>query len=575
MNPSNAVKDVDPATSAPTQGGAQPRAPPGTGTSAGTDDEGKRLRPKLIHTSTYHETASKREGISLVDYPDSPGSDSFSPVPVQAPPVVGPGVVWAEQTPEKTGSLELDPDFPAQEQESELGMSKEGMDSGFKSGGKSAKIRSLFGKRSPISSPDMFRDSSSPDPNRTTEVGSDSDSDLIPNSLVQANSQPRVPILKLPRLSSSSNPPESSQVGMGRKRKGSKVVLSSSSNSSSGSVASDSEKEVGRVPERDNSGSSDSERGCDEGPKSFRAKGAETMPEVYPKGWVGPESGSHDLTNDSLKDFKISRKLKGNMTNLEKRQTRNLQNFEKGQKNQDFSYKNPKNPKHPKLVVPKLTKEVAKRGGGSGRGKPGNPRTRSTRPHKPNEGTSYAELMKTGFNFGGSNSNKTSNKKKTSSTVPPKNPPWIPSGSAKGDFPPLKPRSRKEATKDVDTVKTLEVVKDNSLKPSPRAGPVGTSKRAPIMLPESIYPQKPPQGPQRLKKSESPLALSKKPSASSATLKKNGANPPEGQKKCETSVPQRAGPSSSPSSKPTSSATLAGGKEKGKVAPPLKITQKQ
>ena len=247
MNPSNAVKDVDPATSAPTQGGAQPppRAPPGTGTSAGTDDEGKRLRPKLIHTSTYHETASKREGISLVDYPDSPGSNSFSPVPVQAPPLVGPGVVWAEQTPEKTGSRELDPDFPAQEQESELGTSSVGMDSGFKSGGKSAKIRSLFGKRSPISSPDMFRDSSSPDPNRTTEVGSDSDSDLIPNSLVRANSQPRVPILKLPRLSSSSNPPESSQVGMGRKRKGSKVVLSSSSNSSSGSVASDSEKEAG------------------------------------------------------------------------------------------------------------------------------------------------------------------------------------------------------------------------------------------------------------------------------------------------------------------------------------------
>ena len=99
MNPSNAVKDVDPATSAPTQGGAQPppRAPPGTGTNAGTDDEGKRLRPKLIHTSTYHETASKREGISLVDYPDSPGSDSFSPVPVQAPPKEGP-----EPVPERT-----------------------------------------------------------------------------------------------------------------------------------------------------------------------------------------------------------------------------------------------------------------------------------------------------------------------------------------------------------------------------------------------------------------------------------------------------------------------------------------
>merc|ERR1712115_647747 len=123
-------------------------------------------------------------------------------------------------------------------------------------------------------------------------VGSDSDSDLIPNSLVRANSQPRVPILKLPRLSSSSNPPESSQVGMGRKRKGSKVVLSSSS--SSGSVTSDSEKGAGGVPEQDDSGSSDSERGCKGGPKSFGAKEVETMPEVYPKGWVGPGSGSLD-----------------------------------------------------------------------------------------------------------------------------------------------------------------------------------------------------------------------------------------------------------------------------------------
>ena len=41
-----------------------------------------------------------------------------------------------------------------------------------------------------------------------------------------------------------------------------------------------------------------------------RAREAEAMPEVYPKGWVGPGSGSLDLTNDSLKDFKISRKLK-------------------------------------------------------------------------------------------------------------------------------------------------------------------------------------------------------------------------------------------------------------------------
>ena len=420
----------------------------------------------------------------------------------------------------------------------------------------------------------MMWKSSSPDPNRTTEVGSDSDSDLIPNSLVQANSQPRVPILKLPRLSSSSNPPESSQVGMGRKRKGSKVVLSSSS--SSGSVTSDSEKRDGGVPEQDDSGSSDSERGCKGGPKSFGAKEVETMPEVYPKGWVGPGSGSLDLTNDSLKDFKISRKLKGNMTNLEKKQIRNLQNFEKGQKNQDFSYKNPKNPKHPKLVVPKLTKEVAKRGGGSGRGKPGNPRTRSTRPHKPNEGTSYAELMKTGFNFGGSNSRKNPNKKNTSSTVPPKNPPWIPSGPAKGDFPPLKPRSRKEATKDVDTVKTLEGVKDNSLKPSPRAGPVGTSKRAPIMLPESIYPppQKPPQKPLRLQKSESSLSLSKRPSASSATLKNKEANPPEGQKSFKSNTPHKA--RSPPSlSRPTSSGPPTGEKEKGKVAPPPKVPQNQ
>ena len=124
MNPSKTDKGVDATTTpAPTQGGppSPSRGPPGTGTTAGSDDEGKRSRPKLIQTSTYHVTASKREGFILVDYPDSSGPDSLSPVPVQASPLGGPGVVWAEQTPERTGSFESDPDFPSQKQESELG----------------------------------------------------------------------------------------------------------------------------------------------------------------------------------------------------------------------------------------------------------------------------------------------------------------------------------------------------------------------------------------------------------------------------------------------------------------------
>ena len=102
MNPSKSNKDADSA-SAPTQGGppSPSRGPPGTGTEAGLDDEGKRLRPKLITTNTYHVTASKRGGISLVDYPESPGSDSFTPDPVQASHLERPGAVWVEATPKK------------------------------------------------------------------------------------------------------------------------------------------------------------------------------------------------------------------------------------------------------------------------------------------------------------------------------------------------------------------------------------------------------------------------------------------------------------------------------------------
>ena len=96
------------------------------------------------------------------------------------------------------------------------------------------------------------------------------------------------------------------------------------------------------------------------------------------------------------------------------------------------------------------------------------------------------------------------------------------------------------------------------------------------MLPESIYPppQKPPQKPQRLKKSESSLSLSKRPSTSSAAPKVKESNPPEGQKNCRANTPHRA--RSSPSlSKPTPSVPPTGGNEKGKVAaPPPQSTPK-
>ena len=92
-----------------------PRGPPGTGTEAGLEDDGKWPRPNLIHTYLSPTRASR--GILLVDYPDSPGSDSTHSVPDQASPVGRPGSAWPNKTPEKSGLNESNPDFPGNDGE--------------------------------------------------------------------------------------------------------------------------------------------------------------------------------------------------------------------------------------------------------------------------------------------------------------------------------------------------------------------------------------------------------------------------------------------------------------------------
>ena len=230
--------DQDAGASAPNEGGPRPppRGPPLTGKEAGLGDGGKRPRPNLIHT---YIPKRANNGI-LVDYPDSSGSDSPSPAQDQASPEGRPGSDWPVQTPVKSGPNESDPDFPdgiaGSGSGSKLGAGREGaqdLDSGFKSV-KSVKFRS-FG--SPCSSVDMFLDSSQ-EPKRVG-VDSDSDSDLIPNSLAQITPPSRIPILRLNRLPTSPlSDLESSQV-VGRKRKGGQVILSSSSGSGSASELDD------------------------------------------------------------------------------------------------------------------------------------------------------------------------------------------------------------------------------------------------------------------------------------------------------------------------------------------------
>ena len=330
--------------SAPTQGGPHlppPRGPPGTGNEAGSDDGGKRLRPNLI-TNTYIPKRASR-GI-LVDYPDSPGSDSNSPVPDQASPEGRPGSGWPNQTPEKSGTNESDPDFleKVEGSGSKLGAGRgraQDLDSGFKS----MKSRS-FG--SPCTSPDMFHDSSL-DPERVG-VDSGSDSDMIPASQPQTPPPSRIPILRLPRPSTSSlSNQEDSQI-VGRKRKGGQVALSSSSGSAS---ESDLSMEGGYGAE--NPGNSDSDPGRARKLGSGGIGGAKTKPEAKPKGKGKPSLSPLDFTSDSLNDFKIP-KRKGKMTKVEIRQISILKNFENKNK---LNYKSPKNP-NPKPG----------RGRGSGRG---------------------------------------------------------------------------------------------------------------------------------------------------------------------------------------------------------------
>ena len=405
--------------SAPTQGGPHPptpRGPPGTGNEAGSEGEGKRLRPNLINSSTYVTPTRASKGI-LVDYPDSPGSDSISPVPDQASPEGRPGQAWPNQTPEKPGTNEADPDSPARDMGSgsKLGVGKEGtpdLDSGFKS----IKTRS-FG--SPCSSVDMFADSQL-DPDAGARVDSSSDSDVVPNSLTHTPLQSRIPILRLPKLSTSSLSDQGNSQIVGRKRKGGQVPLSSSSSS-----ASDSDVRMEGGSGLDDSGNSGSDpEGAGE-PELGGVRGAKTKPEAKPKGKGKPRLSPSDFTNDSLNDFKIP-KRKGKLTNAEIRQISVLKNFEN--KTNKLSYNKFRNPN------PNPTKSTNPgRGRGSGRGGSGRSRSGSARSREPNKGVSYLEMMRTGLGFGTS---KNASKNKTDNKQNPKSPPWIPSGAAKGVFPP-------------------------------------------------------------------------------------------------------------------------------------------
>ena len=396
----------DAAASAPSEGGPRPppRGPPTTGTEAGLDDGGKRPRPNLINSSTtYVPTYASRK--FLVDYPDSPGSDSVSPDSSQASPVGRPGPTRPDGTPEKPGPCESGSDFPDKDlgSGSKLGGGRDlGPDSGFKS----IKSRS-FG--SPCSSVDMFADSS--DADKRVRAGSDSDSDVILSSLPQTKSLSKIPILRLPRLSTSSLSNQESQAEIGRKRKGSKVILSSSSGSAS---ELDEGMEMGSGAE--NSGKTATIRG-QAGKSELGARGVKPKPEARPKGKATkPGLNSLNFTNDSLNDFRIP-KRKDKMNKIDIKQISILKKFEN--KNQVSSYKNPKNPAKPGRG----------RGRGSSRGS-GRSRSSSTRSRKPENGVPYAEMVKHGFSKG------LANKQGKQDPKTPKLPPWIPSGPKTGDFPP-------------------------------------------------------------------------------------------------------------------------------------------
>ena len=536
--------------SAPTQGGPHPptpRGPPGTGNEAGSEGEGKRLRPNLINSSTYVTPTRASKGI-LVDYPDSPGSDSISPVPDQASPEGRPGQAWPNQTPEKPGTNEADPDSPARDMGSgsKLGVGKEGtpdLDSGFKS----IKTRS-FG--SPCSSVDMFADSQL-DPDAGARVDSSSDSDVVPNSLTHTPLQSRIPILRLPKLSTSSLSDQGNSQIVGRKRKGGQVPLSSSSSS-----ASDSDVRMEGGSGLDDSGNSGSDpEGAGE-PELGGVRGAKTKPEAKPKGKGKPRLSPLDFTSDSLNDFKIP-KRKGRLTKVEIKQISILKNFENKSK---VNYKNTKNP-NPKPG----------RGRGSGRGGSGRSRSGSARSRKPNDGVPYLEMIKNGLSYG---------TKTTSHKQAPKMPPWIPSGSTRGNFPPLPPvGSHKGSVQDVKTDKQLKAIPVNDSVPTPStsAGNVGTSKsRRPLMLPDTICPTKPPQKPlqkspqtlsHRVEKAQKTQFPVRPPTDPSVPLAIPQVNQNQNQTKPKIQFqppfkPQRVQMAQTPSTRPSASSATSSGAQK-------------
>ena len=453
----------DAAASAPNPGGPHPppppRGPPGTGTEAGLEDGGKRPRPNLINSSTtYAPTHASRN--FLVDYPDSPGSDSVFPDSGQASPEGRPGSTRPERTPEKPGPNESGPDFPAKGlgSGSKLGGGRDlGPDSGFKS----IKSKS-FG--SPCSSVDMFADSS--DTDKRVRAGSDSDSDVILSSLPQTKSLSKMPVLRLPRLSTSSLSNQESQVETGRKRKGSKVVLSSSSGSAS---EPDDRMEMGSGVENSGKAVAIQERA---GEFESGARGVKPKPEAKPKGKAKkPGLNSPNFTSDSLNDFRIP-KRKDKMNKIDIKQISILEKFEN--KNQVSSYKTQKNPARPG------------RGRGSSRGRSGRSRSSSARSRKPENGIPYAEMVKHGFSM----TKRAAKIQEKQDPKTPKLPPWIPSGPKHGDFPPLPVAGyRKESAQGVKTVNKLrsDPVNDSVPKPSTSTGTVGTSKnRRPLMLPSDI-----------------------------------------------------------------------------------------
>ena len=422
---------------APTaRGGPPPKTsegPPEQGKEAGLQDEGKRLRPKFNYIHHYARQVDQVQNSvgnpkiqkSLVDYPDSPGSGVSNPVLDLASPVGGSGPACQDQTPEQTGRNAPDPDFPnfsGQDLSSGLGKRRRslGPDSGFKS------LKSFKGN-SPATSPDMFLNSSpglslSPDPNAATDVGSGTDPDIIPSSLTRTNSLSRIPILRLTRLSSSSSSlfPETlgdngpdSQVGFGRKRKGSRTALSSSSSSG----ASDLDERTGSRFGMESIESSETEREDESKMEIEGARGTKTKPEALPKGKGKPRLSPLDLNNGSLIDFQIP-KITKKSTKLEFRQVSILQNFEKAHKP---NYKNDKITK----ITSRGTEGRGRRPGSSG----ARSRSGSARSRPPREGTSYSDLMKYGFGI-------TKAPKAVKNPPPPPTTSLDPFGSSRRGFPP-------------------------------------------------------------------------------------------------------------------------------------------